>query len=104
MSIFISWSGTPSREVAENLSSFVQHVLRVDTFVSVQDIDAGDRWDVQLNSALEPIFGFGDSSGWLPVHRSLSAPRTSSTCSTPVGALGSLGPSRGERNTSPTNG
>jgi len=53
MKVFVSWSGDLSREVAETLSSFLQHVVRgIDTFVSVHNIEAGDRWEARLDAEL----------------------------------------------------
>lgn len=54
MQVFISWSGNVSRGVAETLASFIQHVVRgVNTFISTQDIDAGDRWEARVSEELE---------------------------------------------------
>jgi diguanylate cyclase (GGDEF)-like protein len=54
MQVFISWSGKVSREVAEILASFIQHVVRgVNTFVSTNDIDAGERWEFRVSEELE---------------------------------------------------
>ncbi|MGA7179016.1 MAG: diguanylate cyclase [Thiobacillaceae bacterium] len=56
MQLFVSWSGDASREVAEVLASFIQHVVRgVYTFVSTHDIDVGDRWEGRLSEELERI-------------------------------------------------
>ena len=54
LQVFISWSGEPSREVAESLSSFSRHVVReVDTFVSARDIPIGERWEARLMEEIE---------------------------------------------------
>lgn len=54
MQVFMSWSGNVSRDVAETLASFIQHVVRgVTTFVSTHDIDAGDRWEDRISEELE---------------------------------------------------
>lgn len=54
MQVFISWSGTVSRVVAHELSRYLKHILRnIDTFVSTQDVDAGDRWEARISEELE---------------------------------------------------
>tara|TARA_R110000868_G_scaffold29330_4_gene109022 strand:+ start:1477 stop:2316 length:840 start_codon:yes stop_codon:yes gene_type:complete len=45
MKVFFSWSGTESRQVAEVLASWMSSVLQsVDTYISSQDIQKGERW------------------------------------------------------------
>jgi diguanylate cyclase (GGDEF)-like protein len=53
MQVFISWSGKVSRAVANELSKWLEHVLpNIYTFVSTQDIDAGDRWEAIISEEL----------------------------------------------------
>lgn len=54
MKVFISWSGFPSRSLAEALSEWLPQVLQyVKPFVSSKDIYAGDRWATVLQDELE---------------------------------------------------
>ena len=54
MKVFVSWSGPTSRTMAHALKGWLQFVLpAVQTFVSDQDIAAGDRWDITLASELK---------------------------------------------------
>ena len=53
MKIFISWSGTSSRLVAEALSDWLQRVIQaVKPFYS-PDIDKGANWSNEIDNALE---------------------------------------------------
>lgn len=53
MKIFISWSGTSSRMVAEALNDWLQRVIQaVKPFYS-PDIDKGAKWSNEIDSALE---------------------------------------------------
>lgn len=53
MKIFISWSGTSSRLVAEALSDWLQRVIQaVKPFYS-PDIDKGAKWSNEIDKALE---------------------------------------------------
>jgi len=54
MKVFISWSGTQSRGVAEALHWWFPKVLQgVKPFVSAKDIDKGSNWTVELARELE---------------------------------------------------
>lgn len=55
MKIFISWSGTASRRVAECLSQWLRMlpIADLDTWVSGDDIEPGTRWHNELTEALE---------------------------------------------------
>lgn len=54
MKVFISWSGTTSRSVAEALAQWLPKVIQgVDPFVSAKDIDKGSNWTVELSRQLE---------------------------------------------------
>lgn len=54
MKVFISWSGEPSRELAEALHSWLPLVLHyVDPYMSDVDIDAGERWADSVAKELE---------------------------------------------------
>lgn len=54
MKVFISWSGTTSRAVAEALHWWLPKVLQgVRPFVSAKDIDKGANWTVELARELE---------------------------------------------------
>ncbi len=53
MQVFISWSGQVSQAVANELSKWLEHVVpNITTFVSTQDIDAGDRWEARISDEL----------------------------------------------------
>ncbi len=54
MKVFISWSGTTSRAVAEALHWWLPKVLQgIKPFVSAKDIDKGSNWTVELARELE---------------------------------------------------
>lgn len=54
MKIFISWSGSLSRRVAEILRAWLPKVLQaVQPYVSSEDIDKGARWSAEISSQLE---------------------------------------------------
>jgi len=51
--IFISWSGSLSRRVAEILRDWLPNVLQaVEPYVSSEDIDKGARWSVDISNEL----------------------------------------------------
>jgi len=53
MKVFISWSGTKSKETAEVLSSWIRQVIQAaETWISL-DIDKGARWNESINKELE---------------------------------------------------
>lgn len=53
MKVFISWSGSRSRIVAEALRSWLPNVLQaLDPWLSFADIAAGSRWHQELGSRL----------------------------------------------------
>lgn len=54
MKVFLSWSGTRSKLVADALKRWLPDILQfIDTWVSEHDIDAGVRWSQQLTNVLE---------------------------------------------------
>jgi hypothetical protein len=54
MKIFISWSGSRSKAVANALKKWLPDVLQtLDVWMSAHDIDAGARWNTELDSILE---------------------------------------------------
>lgn len=53
MRVFISWSGTRSRAVAENLRTWLPDVVNfIDPWVSSEDIEKGARWSADLMQQL----------------------------------------------------
>lgn len=53
MKVFISWSGTASREVAEALRWWLPKVIQgTNPFVSAKDIDKGANWTSVLSTEL----------------------------------------------------
>jgi len=51
--IFISWSGTPARELAEFLQHWLQKVIQeLDPFVSNKSIEKGSRWSPEIAKRL----------------------------------------------------
>jgi hypothetical protein len=57
--IFISWSGSLSRRVAEALRDWLPSVLQtVQPYVSSEDIDKGARWSVDISHELQAS-GYG---------------------------------------------
>src|SRR4051794_3672388 len=53
VTVFMSWSGDRSRRLAEALRKWIELVLHdVDPWVSSQDIQAGSRWERELDGAL----------------------------------------------------
>jgi hypothetical protein len=71
--VFISWSGSLSKETAESLRDILPCMLQgVDVFLSQHDIESGSRWALELASALqESSFGIicltpsNQTSPWL---------------------------------------
>lgn len=54
MRVFISWSGSTSRSVAEALAEWLPKVVQgIEPFVSAKDIDKGANWTVELANELE---------------------------------------------------
>jgi len=53
MRVFLSWSGTRSRQVASTLGPWLRTVLPgITTFMSEGDMQPGDRWSERLQDAL----------------------------------------------------
>ncbi len=53
MKIFVSWSGTLSREIAEILKKWIPCILQhVDMFFSPEDIEKGADWNKKLSTEL----------------------------------------------------
>src|SRR5436309_49863 len=55
MLVFVSWSGSLSRAVAEALRDWLPHILDVQPWISSSDILPGDQWFVQLSQRLERV-------------------------------------------------
>lgn len=54
MRVFISWSGEPSRLVAEALRDWLRAVLQaVQPWMSAKDIDKGARWSTEIANELD---------------------------------------------------
>lgn len=54
MQIFISWSGTPARELADFLQTWLQRVIQeLEPFMSKNSIEKGARWSPQIAKRLE---------------------------------------------------
>lgn len=54
--MFLSWSGTASRQIAEILYGWIPRVLQaVEPFLSSQDIEKGERWLSSISTNLENI-------------------------------------------------
>lgn len=59
MKIFISWSGSRSQKIAYRLNDFLKILFaEVETFFSVEDIEAGKTWFAAISSQLE-VTNFG---------------------------------------------
>lgn len=56
MKIFVSWSGTASREAAELIKQWLPNVIQeADVWVSSQDIGKGEKWSASLWASLAEI-------------------------------------------------
>ncbi len=54
MEVFISWSGDRSKTIAQKLKKWIRMVLHsINPWVSAEDINAGERWQIELAKALE---------------------------------------------------
>ena len=59
LKVFISWSGSPSKEVAELLSENLPSIINVvEPFMSQRDIESGEQWSRRISAELdETSFG-----------------------------------------------
>ena len=56
MKVFISWSGTRSKTVAQTLHTWLKDVMpSLEPSASWEDIDKGKPWSIQLARYLEAI-------------------------------------------------
>lgn len=54
MQIFVSWSGTPARDLAEYLQVWLRKVIQeLDPFMSKNSIEKGARWSPEISARLE---------------------------------------------------
>jgi hypothetical protein len=54
MKVFLSWSGEPSRQVAEELRRWLPAVVQVlEPFASAADIASGERWSAEIATKLQ---------------------------------------------------
>ena len=54
MRVFISWSGERSKAIAAALNEWLPDTIQdLETWMSAHDIEAGQRWGVELTSSLE---------------------------------------------------
>lgn len=53
MNVFISWSGEPSKSIAQVLNDWIPHVIQTAEPFMSPNIDKGDRWDNALDKQLE---------------------------------------------------
>ena len=59
LKVFISWSGSPSKEIAELLSENLPSIINVvEPFMSQRDIESGEQWSRRISAELdETSFG-----------------------------------------------
>jgi lambda repressor-like predicted transcriptional regulator len=56
MRVFVSWSGEPSRSIAEALAVWLERVVpQIDTWMSAIDIASGQRWSDEIAKALDEM-------------------------------------------------
>ncbi len=53
MKVFVSWSGTLSKKVAQELKKWLPCIIQsIDVFYSPEDIEKGENWDSKISSEL----------------------------------------------------
>ena len=56
MRIFLSWSGSVSKQVASTLRDWLPKVIQaIDPWMSAEDIDKGSRWSSEVEEQLRTI-------------------------------------------------
>lgn len=53
MKLFISWSGTASQQIAQELREWLPLVIPVKPFITTTDIEKGARWQGEISKELE---------------------------------------------------